>query len=52
MAIQPPILKAGDTIGIVTLGSPTKWVNARVQYLQNLGFNVLLGESVYAQTGF
>ena len=54
MAVRPPILQPGDTIGIVTLGSPldASVMNARVQTLQSMGFQVLLGEHVYAQNGF
>ncbi|MBO1004188.1 S66 peptidase family protein [Pseudogracilibacillus auburnensis] len=54
MAIKAPILQAGDTIGIVTLGSPLNAgvINERIQFLESLGFNVALGQNVYAQTGF
>lgn len=54
MAIKPPILQAGDTIGIVTLGSPlaAATINERIQVLESFGFNVVLGNYVYAQTGF
>lgn len=54
MAIVPPILKQGDTIGIVTLGSPlpAEIINERIVTLESMGFNVLLGQSVYAETGF
>lgn len=54
MAIKPPILQAGDTIGIVTLGSPLarETINERIQFLESMGFNIVLGQSVYAQTGF
>lgn len=54
MAIKPPILRAGDTIGIVTLGSPLSAVtiNERIRVLESTGLNVVLGQSVYAQTGF
>lgn len=54
MAIRPPILQAGDTIGIVTLGSPlsASTINARIETLKNLGFQVILGEYVYAENGF
>jgi muramoyltetrapeptide carboxypeptidase len=53
MAIRPPILRAGDTIGIVTLGSPldAATINARVQTLRNMGFNVILGQHVYSYDG-
>ena len=54
MAIRPPILRAGDTVGIVTLGSPrdSGTIDARIQFLQNLGFNVVVGNYVYSQMGF
>lgn len=44
----------GDTIGIVTTGSPldASVIDARVQTLQGMGFQVVLGEHVYAQNGF
>lgn len=54
LAIRPPILQQGDTIGIVTLGSPLEAyiINNRIETLQYLGFNVVLGEYVYAENGF
>lgn len=54
MAIKPPILQFGDTVGIVTLGSPLApaIINERIMILSSYGFQVVLGESVYAQTGF
>jgi muramoyltetrapeptide carboxypeptidase len=54
MAIKPPILRKGDTVGIVTLGSPldANIINARVQTLRNMGFNVVLGRYVYSFAGF
>ncbi len=54
MAIRPPILRAGDTVGIVTLGSPrdTGTIDARIEFLQNMGFNVVVGNYVYSQMGF
>lgn len=54
MAIRPPILNAGDTIGLVTLGSPLEasTINARVATLKGMGFNVVLGRHVYSYTGF
>lgn len=54
MAICPPILRAGDTVGIVTLGSPRDEVtiNARIQFLEDLGFNVIVGNYVYSQAGY
>jgi len=54
MAIRPPMLRQGDTIGIVTLGSPRDeaTINDRIQTLQNMGFNVVVGEYVYSQAGY
>jgi muramoyltetrapeptide carboxypeptidase len=53
MAIRPPILRAGDTVGIVTLGSPrdTASIDSRIQTLESMGFNVILGEHVYSDEG-
>lgn len=54
MAISPPILRAGDTIGIVTLGSPRDeaTINSRIQFLEGIGFNVVVGEYVYSSAGY
>ena len=54
MAIRPPILREGDTVGIVTLGSPrdTATINARIQTLENMGFSVIVGSSVYSWAGY
>lgn len=54
MAIRPPILLPGDTIGVVTLGSPldASIINARINTVRNMGFNVVLGQHVYVQNGF
>lgn len=54
MAIKPPMLKPGNTIGIVTPGSPlnSNTINAGIQTLESLGFNVILGDFVYTQDGF
>ncbi|MCE7794459.1 LD-carboxypeptidase [Salipaludibacillus sp. CUR1] len=53
MATRPPILQAGDTIGLVTPGSPldADIINARVQTLNELGFNVVFGRHVYSFEG-
>ncbi|GAA4715900.1 S66 peptidase family protein [Brevibacillus fulvus] len=53
MVTRPPILRPGDTIGIVTLGSPldAATINQRLETLVGMGFQVVLGEYVYAQTG-
>ena len=54
MAIGPPILNPGDTIGIVTLGSPLDptVIDARLSFLMGLGFNIVLGDYVYANNGY
>jgi len=54
LAIKPPILRPGDTVGIVTLGSPlaADIINSRAEVLRNLGFNVVFGKSVYQSDGF
>ncbi|WP_226681978.1 S66 peptidase family protein [Sutcliffiella horikoshii] len=53
MAIKPPVLQRGDTIGLVTLGSPldATTINTRVQYLREMGFNVVFGKYVYSIDG-
>jgi muramoyltetrapeptide carboxypeptidase len=53
MPTRPPILRRGDTVGIVTLGSPqdSKIISERVTALENMGFNVILGEHVYEYSG-
>ncbi|RKN82229.1 S66 peptidase family protein [Paenibacillus ginsengarvi] len=54
MATRPPILLQGDTVGIVTLGSPLdkQTIDTGVESLTNMGFKVVLGRYVYASTGF
>lgn len=54
MATRPQILRAGDTIGIVTLGSPLSAdaINTGIQTLKNMGFNVVLGKYVYSSIGY
>jgi muramoyltetrapeptide carboxypeptidase len=54
MATRPPILRAGDTIGIVTLGSPLEpaVIDADVATLRQMGFNVVLGDYVYSYAGY
>ncbi len=54
MANRPAPLQSGDTIGIVTLGSPLDpaIINTRAEYLRTLGFNVVFGDYVFAQDGF
>lgn len=53
MAIRPPILRAGDTVGIVTLGSPRDEATTRngIQFLENLGFKVVVGDYVFSSEG-
>lgn len=54
MAIRPPILREGDTVGIVTLGSPRDeaTINSRIQFLEGIGFNVVVGRYVYSSAGY
>lgn len=54
MAIKPSILQPGDTVGIVTLGSPlaADVINSRIDVVKSLGFQVVVGESTYAADGF
>jgi muramoyltetrapeptide carboxypeptidase len=53
MATRPPILKRGDTIGVVALGSPLdpSVTIQGVRTLQSMGFHVVLGQHVYGQNG-
>ena len=54
MVIQPPRLQKGDTVGIVTLGSPlaASRINEGIAYLKGLGYEVIVGEHVYSRMGF
>jgi muramoyltetrapeptide carboxypeptidase len=54
MAVRPPILRKGDTVGIVTLGSPLDpaKIDTRLNFLKGLGFQVVLGDYVYANNGY
>lgn len=54
MSIIAPSLNLGDTIGIVTLGSPldANIINTRADYLKGLGYNVIFGKYVYSYEGF
>ncbi|TMV50849.1 LD-carboxypeptidase [Paenibacillus mesophilus] len=54
MAVRPPILRPGDTIGVVTLGSPLaeQTIDAGIVTLQNMGFKVVVGRHAYDSTGF
>lgn len=54
MPIKPKQLQSGDTIGIVTLGSPLNaaTINEGIATLENMGFTVIVGEHVYNTNGF
>ena len=54
MVNRPPMLKSGDTFGIVTLGSPLDPVeiDERIDFVKSHGFQVVIGESVYANDGY
>ncbi|MCP3029469.1 LD-carboxypeptidase [Halobacillus sp. A5] len=54
MPIRPLSLEPGDTIGIVTLGSPPERIEVEtgVEMLEEMGFNVFFGRSVYSRDGF
>lgn len=54
MAIRPPILRTGDTVGVVTLGSPrdAATIDARIQTLESMGFNVIVGDYTYSEMGY
>lgn len=54
MAVAPPILQAGDTVGLVTLGSPLSaaTIDARIEILRTAGLNVVIGNHVYDSNGF
>ncbi len=54
MAIRPPRLRPGDTIGIVTLGSPrdSDTINRGIRTLESMGFSVITGKYVYSATGY
>ncbi len=53
IVLKPPLLKSGDTIGLITPGSPidANTINSRVQYLRNMGFNIVFGNYVYSAVG-
>jgi muramoyltetrapeptide carboxypeptidase len=53
MATKPPRLQRGDTVGIVTLGSPlsSSIIDSRVSTLENMGYKVVLGKYVYSYNG-
>ncbi|KIL45156.1 S66 peptidase family protein [Jeotgalibacillus soli] len=54
MAIKPPALQRGDTVGIVSLGSPldSQVINERIDFLKQRGLQVVLGKYVFEQNGF
>ena len=54
MAIAPPILRMGDTIGVVTLGSPedAATIDRGIMMLRSMGFNVIVGNYVYSYAGY
>lgn len=54
MATIPQQLRRGDTVGIVTLGSPlaANRITAGIRMLQGMGFKVVVGEHVYSANGF
>ena len=54
MATRPRQLQAGDTVGIVTLGSPlaANRINEGIATLKNMGMNVVVGDHVYSTNGF
>lgn len=54
MPIKPRVLQRGDTVGIVTLGSPiaASIINAGIAFLQGMGLRVAVGKYVYIQNGF
>ncbi|WP_332692744.1 S66 peptidase family protein [Halalkalibacter lacteus] len=53
MAIKPPLLQSGDTIGLVTPGSPldASIINTRAQTLMDMGFSIVYGKYVYSFDG-
>lgn len=54
MAIRAPMLKRGDTFGIVATASPLKpaTIDDRIAFLESLGYRVVLGDHVYAANGY
>ncbi len=53
MPIRRPLLQSGDTIGLITPGSPldANIINARFQTIIDMGFNVAFGNHVYSFEG-
>lgn len=54
MAVTPSLLRQGDVIGIVTLGSPLtrEVIDQRIAFIREMGFSVVLGRYVYTADGF
>lgn len=54
MVIKPPRLQSGDTVGIVTLGSPLAAGRIRegIAMLERMGLKVVVGPHVYEADGF
>ncbi|ARJ38304.1 LD-carboxypeptidase [Sporosarcina ureae] len=54
MTTKPQQLKRGDTVGIVTLGSPlaANRITEGIRMLQGMGYKVVVGEHVYSANGF
>ncbi|GAK12755.1 LD-carboxypeptidase [Geomicrobium sp. JCM 19039] len=54
MAIRPERLEAGDTVGVVSVGSPLsrEVIDERIAYLESLGLRVIIGEHTYEENGF
>ncbi|ARD47498.1 LD-carboxypeptidase [Sporosarcina sp. P33] len=54
MATKPQRLQKGDTIGIVTLGSPmaANRITEGIRMLQTMGYKVIVGDHVYSANGF
>ena len=53
-AIRPPALQAGDTIGVVSPGSPMlrKQLEQGVEYLKSRGYQVVVGRHVFDTYGY
>ena len=54
LKVKPPALHPGATIGVVALSYPAdrEKLNKGVAYLKSEGFKVVLGEHVFAKSGF
>ncbi len=54
MVIKPPQLQSGDTVGIVTLGSPlaASRIAEGIATLERMGLKVIVGDHVYGTDGF